>query len=151
MRTVASLLVATAVAAFATAPHAQTPAAAGVAPAAARGKTQVVVTYFHGDLRCATCKKLEAYSREAVEKAFASDIESGRVVFKLVNTDRAENEHFLEDYSLVTKALVVTQEADGKVLRWANLDKIWELVRGDQQAYTDYVVAAVRAYLGPAS
>ena len=69
----------------------------------------------------------------------------------MVNTDREENAHFVTDYSLITKSLVVSDEADGKVLRWTNLDKIWTLVRGDQQAYTDYVVAGVRAYLEPAS
>jgi len=151
MKRVTSLIAATVVATFATVATAQAIDTSTAAPAARPGNTQVVATYFHGDVRCVTCKKLEAYSRAAVEKAFASEIASGRVVFRLVNTDRPENEHFLKDYALVTKALVVTEEADGKVLRWTNLDKIWTLVRGDQQAYTDYVVAGVRAYLGPAS
>jgi hypothetical protein len=118
---------------------------------AATPQHQIVVSYFHGDVRCATCKKLEAYSRDAVEKTFAAEIAAGRLAFKMVNTDRDENAHFVTDYSLVTKSLVVSDEADGKVLRWTNLDKIWTLVRGDQQAYTDYVAAGVRAYLEPAS
>ena len=123
----------------------------GASTPAAVPQRQVVVSYFHGDVRCATCKKLEAYSREAVEKNFAAEIAAGRLALKMVNTDREENAHFVTDYSLITKSLVVSDEADGKVLRWTNLDKIWTLVRGDQQAYTDYVVAGVRAYLEPAS
>jgi hypothetical protein len=123
----------------------------GASTPAAVPQRQIVVSYFHGDVRCATCKKLEAYSREAVEKSFAAEIGAGRLAFKMVNTDREENAHFVTDYSLVTKSLVVSEEGDGEVLRWTNLDKIWTLVRGDQQAYTDYVVAGVRAYLEPAS
>ena len=119
-------------------------------PAAAASRHQVVVSYFHGDVRCATCRKLEAYAKAAVEEAFAAELADGRVVFRAVNTDRAENAHFLTDYSLVTKSLVVTEEAGGKVVRWTNLDRIWRLV-GDRQAYADYVVAGVRAYLGPSS
>lgn len=136
--------------AFAAAALAQPAPAPADVPAASAADRRIVVTYFHGDLRCATCKKLEAYAREAITAAFAAELASGRLAFKAVNTDRPENQHFIKDYSLVTKALVVTEEADGTVLRWTNLDRIWTLVR-DKAAYTDYVVTGVRAYLGPAS
>ena len=151
MKTPLSFLLAFLLLVPAAAAAAQTPDPQGAAPATGTAPHQIVVSYFHGDVRCPTCKKLEAYSREAVEKTFAAEIAAGRLAFKMVNTDRPENEHFVTDYSLVTKALVVTEESGGKVVRWTNLDKIWTLVRGDQQAYTDYVVAGVRAYLEPAS
>jgi hypothetical protein len=151
MKTPLSFLLAFLLLVPAAAAAAQTPDPQGAAPATGTAPHQIVVSYFHGDVRCPTCKKLEAYSREAVEKTFAAEIAAGRLAFKMVNTDRPENEHFVTDYSLVTKALVVTEESGGKVVRWTNLDKIWTLVRGDQQAYTDYVAAGVRAYLEPAS
>ena len=147
MKTPLSFLLAFLLLVPAAAAAAQTPDPQGAAPATGTAPHQIVVSYFHGDVRCPTCKKLEAYSREAVEKTFAAEIAAGRLAFKMVNTDRPENEHFVTDYSLVTKALVVTEESGGKVVRWTNLDKIWTLVRGDQQPYTDYVVAGVRAYL----
>ena len=151
MKNSTKALVAIALATLAMTALAQSPAAPGAGTTASPARHEIVVSYFHGDFRCATCKKIEAYSREAVEKTFAKELAAGRVVFKAVNIDRAENEHFIHDYSLVTRSLVVTEETDGKVVRWTNLDKIWELVRGDQQAFTDYVAAGVRAYLGPAS
>ena len=151
MKTVTAVLSAAVLAVLATAVVAQTPGNPGAPTAASPARHEIVVSYFHGDFRCATCKKIEAYAREAVEKTFAKELATGRLAFKAVNIDRAENEHFIHDYSLVTRSLVVTEETDGKVVRWTNLDKIWELVRGDQQAFTDYVAAGVRAYLGPAS
>ena len=63
-----------------------------------------------------------------------------------MNVDRPENAHFNEDYSLVTRSLILTEETDGKVVRWVNLEKIWQLVR-DETAYREYVVSNVRAYL----
>ena len=33
-----------------------------------------VAYYFHGNMRCATCRKLEAYSEEAITKGFAEDL-----------------------------------------------------------------------------
>jgi hypothetical protein len=112
----------------------------------ARPARQIVATYFHGDVRCATCKKLEADARAAIEQAFAGELADGRLVLRAVNVDRPENQHFNEDYKLVTRSLVLTEEVGGKVVRWQNLDKIWQLVR-DEAAYRDYVVGAVRAYL----
>lgn len=151
MRNTVKALIITVLGTLATAALAQAPVPAGAVAATSAPTHQIVVSYFHGDVRCATCRKIEAYSREAVEKTFAQELASGRLAFKSVNIDRPENEHFIHDYSLVTRSLVVTEESGGKVLRWNNLDKIWELVRGDQQVFTDYVAASVRAYLGPMS
>jgi hypothetical protein len=123
----------------------------GPGTASVPSAAQVVVTYFHGDLRCATCRKLEALSKETVEANFAKEIAAGAVTFRAINTDRPEHHHFVKDYELASGALVVSEEAGGTVLRWNRLDKVWLLVRGDRQAFDDYVVAGVRAYLGPAS
>lgn len=107
---------------------------------------RVVVTYFHGDVRCPTCRKLETLSREAVEQGFAKEITAGAVVFQAVNVDRAENKHFVEDYKLVTKSLIVADGRDGKPGRWVNLEKIWDLV-GSHDAYMTYVRGTVRDLL----
>jgi hypothetical protein len=97
-----------------------------------------VVTYFHGDVRCATCVKLEAYAKEAIETAFEKELADSTVVWRTVNYDVEENKHYINDYALYTKALVVSQ-VDGEVERaWKNLDKIWEKV-GDKDEYVKYV------------
>jgi hypothetical protein len=138
----ASLLIAV----FSTSALAQVPTPSQTSPGQPKPARQIVATYFHGDVRCATCKKLEAYSRAAIEKAFAAELADGRLVFRTVNTDREENAHFVTDFSLVTRSLVLTDEAGGKVVRWTNLDKIWQLVR-DEPAFSAYVVDGVRGYL----
>jgi len=107
---------------------------------------RVVATYFHGDVRCPTCRKLEALSREAVENGFAKEIAAGTVVFRAVNVDRAENKHFVQDFKLLTKALIVVDERGGQVGRWVNLEKIWDLV-GDREPYLAYVRATVQDFL----
>lgn len=110
---------------------------------------RVVVTYFYGDVRCPTCRKLEALSREAVEQGFAMEIAAGTVVFQAINVDRAENKHFVADYKLVTKSLIVADEREGKPGRWLNLEKIWDLV-GNHDCYMTYVRGTVRDLLDAA-
>jgi thiol-disulfide isomerase/thioredoxin len=107
---------------------------------------RIVVTYFHTTQRCASCKKIEAYTTEAVQKAFAAEIEKGRVIWRLVNTDEKENKHFVKDYQLYTKSVVVSEEINGKQERWKNLPKIWELL-GDKPAFLFYVREETEAYL----
>jgi len=85
-------------------------------------------------------------AKAAIEQAFAAELADGRLVFRAVNVDRPENAHFNEDYKLVTRSLVLTEEVGGKVVRWVNLEKIWQLVR-NEDAYREYVVGSVRSYL----
>ncbi len=110
---------------------------------------QVMVYYFHGDVRCPTCIKIEALSTEAIQNGFAEDIEAGRLVWQAVNTDQPENAHFIEDYELYTKSVIVVKNSDGEQTAWKNLPEIWELVN-DDSAFIQYVDDEVKAYLGDA-
>jgi hypothetical protein len=64
----------------------------------------------------------------------------------MVNVDEPENEHFIEDYGLYTRSLVLSEVVDGEETRWRNLDRIWELV-GDPPAYDTYVREELAAFL----
>ncbi|HOW59687.1 MAG TPA: nitrophenyl compound nitroreductase subunit ArsF family protein [Candidatus Omnitrophota bacterium] len=107
---------------------------------------QIVVYYFHGTFRCSTCNKMERHSREAIERAFKDELASGKLVFKSVNVESKGNEHFVNDYQLYTKALILSSVKDGKEIRSKNLDKIWQLVRNREQ-YENYVRDEVSAFL----
>lgn len=111
---------------------------------------RVIAYYFHTTYRCASCRKLEAYAREAIESAFAAELEDGRLVWRIVNVEVPGNEHFVKDYALYTKALVVVNEVRGKPDEWKNLEKVWQLL-GDKQAFLRYVRDETRAYLSPRS
>lgn len=116
---------------------------------AAKANTQsqrIVATYFHGDVRCATCRKIETYSKEAVEQGFEKEIAAGTVVFRAINTDREENKHYVQDYKLMMKSLIIAKEKDGKVVEWVNMPKIWQLT-GNQDEFMAYVREGVQTYL----
>lgn len=97
----------------------------------------VVAFYFHGTMRCVTCKKLEAYSREAFE--------GSGIALQVVNTDLPENRHFVDDFQLVTRSLVLAEYRSGQIARWSNLERVWELV-GEQVAFLNYVRGQADAF-----
>ncbi len=101
-------------------------------------KTQVNVYYFHGKMRCPTCRNMESYSREAVEKYFKKEIGSGKVTFKVIDVETKGNEHYVTDYKLYTKTLIVSVSKNGKEAQYKNLDKIWEYSR-DKEKFVNYV------------
>jgi len=108
---------------------------------------KVVVYYFHNNFRCAKCRKFESYSREIIEADFSNALNDGRLEWKVVNIDEPANKHFVRDYQLYTKSIIVSKIQDGKQTEWKNLDKIWKLV-GDKKAFVKYVQDEVSTYLG---
>ena len=107
---------------------------------------KVVVYYFHGSFRCPTCRKFEVYADKAVESAFSDEVERERLEWRVVNVEERQHKHFVQDYELVTRSIVVAELAAGKQTRWKNLARIWDLV-GDKQAFIAYVQEEVRDYL----
>lgn len=107
---------------------------------------KVVAYYFHGNMRCMTCRTIEAYAKEAVETGFHEALKTGRLEWRIVNIDEPDNQHYVQDFHLITRALVIEEVVDGTRKRWNNLDRVWKLVR-DKDAFIGYVQDELRAYL----
>ena len=107
---------------------------------------RVVAYYFHGTMRCPTCYRLEQYSKEAIENNFKSELASGKLEFKIINVEEKNNKHFIQDYQLYTKSLVISLVKDGKEAKSKNLSGIWELV-GNKGKFFDYVTEEIRGFL----
>jgi hypothetical protein len=107
---------------------------------------KIIAYYFHGNFRCATCKKLEAFSDEAIKAGFPQELKDGVIEWRVVNVEEKGNEHFIEDYKMYSKSLVLVEMDGDKQVKWKNLEKIWELVK-DKNAFIKYVQDEVKVYL----
>ena len=107
---------------------------------------KVVAYYFHTNTRCSTCIKIEEYSHEAIEKGFPDELKNGTLELRVVNYEQTENRHFMKDYKLVSKSLVLVNLVDGKQTKWTNLKLVWQLT-GRKDAFLNYVRKEVRSYL----
>ena len=108
--------------------------------------SKVIAYYFHGKYRCTTCRTIERYSREAIEQYFAKEQKKGLLEFRPVNVEETENKHFIRDYQLVTRSLVLSLMSDGKETKWKNLPDVWKLVR-DKDKFFQYVKDEVEIFL----
>ena len=107
---------------------------------------KVVAYYFHTNTRCSTCMKIEAYSHEAIEEGFKTEIKNETLELRVVNYEEPENRHYIKDYKLVTKSLILVNLVDGKQTEWMNLKLVWELTK-NKDAFLNYVRKEVRNYL----
>ena len=109
------------------------------------GKDRVVAVYFHGDVRCTTCRTIEAYAHEAITGGFADQLDAGTIDWQTVNYEKPGNKPLAEKYGLIVPTIVLVSVEQGTAGRWVNLDRVWELV-GDQPAFMEYVQTEVRAF-----
>jgi hypothetical protein len=107
---------------------------------------KVIAYYFHTNARCSKCRKIEAYSKEAIEQGFQNELKSGALELRIVNYENPENRHFITDYKLVTKSLVLVDFVNGKQTKWTNLKLVWQLTER-KDAFINYVRKEVRDYL----
>ncbi|MCX5793757.1 MAG: nitrophenyl compound nitroreductase subunit ArsF family protein [Elusimicrobia bacterium] len=116
--------------------------AAGIRAAA---KTAVVY-YFYTNTRCSSCKAIEAYTKEAVDKNFSAGYKGWKVTFKGVNVDEEPDKHFAAYYRLTSKSVVVQKFSGDKALSWGKLEKVWQLL-GEKSAFIAYVTGETRRLL----
>ena len=117
--------------------------AATAVAATPAGSPGVRVYYFHATTRCATCKTIEAYAHETVASKFAADLEARRLEWQAVNVDEPANQHFVRDFQLYTRSVVVVDAKDPK--RFKVLDRVWQLAH-DKAAFQEYVEQEIRAF-----
>jgi hypothetical protein len=115
-------------------------------PAPKTSAHKVIAYYFHTNTRCSACIKIEAYSKEAIEKGFADELKKGTLEMRIVNYENPENKHFMKDYKLVSKSLVLANTINGKQTEWTNLKMVWQLT-GKKDEFLKYVRKEVRSYL----
>jgi hypothetical protein len=106
----------------------------------------LVVTYFHTTFRCPTCHKIEEYSNEAVRSNFQDELKSGKMVWQVINVEEPEYKHYVNDYQLYSKHLIVSEVRDGKEVRWKDLKEVWTTV-GNKEKFEQYVVSEITDWL----
>ena len=77
---------------------------------------KIAVYYFHGNYRCPSCTTIEELTNFSIINGFKKELESGQLVFQAINVETPENQHFVKDYHLYTKSLIVSDVFYGVLL-----------------------------------
>lgn len=110
------------------------------------GSRRVVATYFHNTARCYTCRTIEDRAKETMEATFSEEIASGRLVWRALNMELPENEHYAEDYELMSPSLVLALMDGDLEVRFAVLQDTWTLIHKTAR-FEAYVIAETLGFL----
>lgn len=109
--------------------------------------TTYVAYYFHGDVRCDTCRSIEAQAEAAVQSGFPDELANGALDWRVVNTDQPENAHFVQEYQLTHSTVVLAEREGGTTRRFSSLDRVWELVHDEDDSFQNYVQGEIANWL----
>jgi hypothetical protein len=118
----------------------------GSTPSQSQAQGRVMVTYFHSDVRCTTCLAFEDWSKTAVD-GFAKELADGTLQWQVINFDQDVNQHFIKDYDLAEKSLVLVKEEDGKPVRWKNVEEFWDFDENQKEEFVSLVRNMITDYL----
>jgi hypothetical protein len=108
----------------------------------------LIVYYFHGNIRCPTCRSIESQAHETVKTHFASQLDGGEVVWKIVNYEQVAAKPLATKFEIQMPVVVLARMKDGEVKDWKRLDQVWAIV-GDKPAFTKYVRGEIDRMLTP--
>ena len=81
-----------------------------------------------------------------IHARFTKELAAGHLEWRLVNVQLPEDRHFIQDYQLFAKSLVLVRTQNGQQKEYKVLNDTWELV-GDKSAMQNYVEKEVRGFL----
>lgn len=94
-----------------------------------------------------SCRRIEPYVAEVINKNFGSDLAAGGMEWRPVEIQREENRHFTKYYNRFTRSLVLVRVRNGLQNNYAVPEKAWELLE-DRPACEACVRDGVDGYLG---
>ena len=65
----------------------------------------VELLYFHGKQRCLTCMAIEKYSTETIAKEFQEQVDSGTIIYTIIDIDKEEA--LADKYKVASSSLIL--------------------------------------------
>jgi len=110
----------------------------------------LAVYCFHGNETCENCEKIEQWSHAALEEEFGEELADGRIHWEVINFDAEGNEHFKDDYEIITSCIVLDPTPSEPGADWTNLQQqVWQFATSDDRAgMRELITSEVREKLG---
>ena len=93
-----------------------------------------------------SCGIIEDYTQDVLNGDFSEEVKTGRLLWKPINVEVPANRHYVDDYQLFSKSVVLAVGAGGTEKRWKNLERVWVLVN-NEAAFKEYVRGEIRSQL----
>ena len=107
---------------------------------------KIEVVHFHATRQCWSCITVGEYALETIKNRFSKEYQSGKIVFRDINVDLAENRETVSQYQARGSSLFVNALSGDK----DNIEEditVWRLVT-NKEKFTDYFGNKLKTLLG---
>ena len=77
-------------------------------------KNRLMLYAFHGTRQCATCKNMKVNTQATLDKYFANELKSGKIVYLIIDVDDKKNEKIAEKFQAAGTDLMINKIVNGK-------------------------------------
>ncbi len=88
---------------------------------------KIEVFLFHATQRCISCINIGKFTKSVVDEKFSQELSTGKIIFKEINIDLAENRQIAKDYGVSGSSLFITVTKDGQMFKEEDTD-VWRYV-----------------------
>ena len=107
---------------------------------------RVIAYYFHGEFRCENCLRTEGWTESTIRAAFAKELGDSTLLWSAINIDEPEHEHFIDDFKLSNRSVILVELEGREQKRWKNLEAVWDLL-DNEKAFRLYIRDEIQNYL----
>jgi hypothetical protein len=98
----------------------------------------LIVYYFHGNTRCATCRAVESQSLDILNTRFKKQLDAGQLTWKTLNYEQPAGEELATRFDILASVVVLVRMKDSQIDDWKRLDAVLMLA-DDPPAFADYL------------
>ncbi|MDO9509171.1 MAG: hypothetical protein Q7I97_07545 [Thermovirgaceae bacterium] len=103
---------------------------------------EYLVFFFDGNSPCPVCERILKMTSNLMDSNIGPLVHFS---IREVNVELPGNEGYILDLGLYSTSVVLALEADGKIIRWKNLEGVWDLA-GDEKGFREYMLHEVEAF-----
>jgi len=85
-------------------------------------------------------------TKKILQTQFSNELKDSVIVFRLLNIDKPENEHYINDYNMKYQTVVLEKLGGDSIVGWSRLDSLWDYIDKDDE-FSDLLGRGIRVQL----
>ena len=105
----------------------------------------IEVIHFHATNQCYSCITVGKLAKKTIEEKFTKENKSGKIIFKSINIDLAQNTYLVNKYQVRGSSLFINSITDNKHFFKEDVT-VWRLLNNEPQ-FIDYLEKEIKKLL----
>lgn len=108
-----------------------------------QGFAEFSLYFFEGNTPCTVCDRIRSMTEEMFQDPAGT---LSRFSIREINVETPGNERYVLDLGLYSTSVVLALESGGKIVRWKNLEGVWDLAE-DRKAFREYMTREIESFV----